>query len=165
MKSAHPEAGIRGCQQPHTGEIHHALKRAFTQLGAESCWLATSRRKFHLNSPITKCDYWPLNLVDHTQLATSTTTCLTRFTMLWPCHYAVRYWSRMTASTLTRQSTWVKSHGWRTSPACNGCRRSKQREPFIRRHIIGHAVFPVAHVFHKLAAIGFKHGPQGGVVE
>ncbi len=49
-----------------TAEIHHALKRAFT-LGAESCCFATGRWKFNLISPITKCDYWPLNLVDHTQ--------------------------------------------------------------------------------------------------
>jgi hypothetical protein len=58
-----------------TAEIHHTLKRAFTQLGAESCWFATGRRKFHLIPPITKCDYWPLNLVDHTQWQPLTANC------------------------------------------------------------------------------------------
>jgi hypothetical protein len=45
-----------------------AAKRAFTQLGAESYWFSTGRQKFHLISPIAKCDYWPLNLVEHTLL-------------------------------------------------------------------------------------------------
>ena len=52
-----------------TAEIHHSLKRAFTQLGAESCWFATGRLKLHLVSPIRKCDYWLLNLIDHTMLS------------------------------------------------------------------------------------------------
>ena len=49
-----------------TAEIHHALMRAFTQLGVESCWFATGGPKFHLIPLITNCDYWPLNLVDDT---------------------------------------------------------------------------------------------------
>jgi hypothetical protein len=48
--------------------VEIALKRAFTQLGAERYWFSTDRQKFHLIPPTAKCDYWPLNLVDHTLL-------------------------------------------------------------------------------------------------
>ena len=74
----HTGFGGRGRREPFpthilrcTAEIHHALKWTSTQLGEESCWIATGRRKFHLIPAITKRDYWSLNLVDHTHKAIS----------------------------------------------------------------------------------------------